>query len=495
MIFSSHSFVLIFLPIVLLIYFFFLRNKKGKTQIFLLVSSIVFYCFFNFLNIFVLLASLLFNYILSFHTKKNLYLFLSIFGNLLLLAFFKYNIVFYGIFENIFNFNFERINFILPLAISFFTFQQIAYQCDINSKIISPKKNFIKYSLFITFFPQLIAGPIVRYKSISKDYNFDKNKNLIYFGIVLFCIGLAKKVLIADQILFYSDLLFENVYNSTFISPPTFIPSWCNTILYTFGLYFDFSGYSDMAVGLGMMFGVNLPFNFNSPYKARTIIDFWQRWHITLTNFVNSYVYFPLLKKFNLNKIAILLITFFCFILIGIWHGPKINFVYFGVLQGSMIILYRVYRNFADKLKIPKLNSFLSICLTFTLINISMIFFRAEDTETALIIINGLFGFNGMGFEQYYFERLGIFKYIYQFIGGHISFKETLYFYGMRNIYYVILISFIVFFMPNSIEILNFLKKKSSKKYFRYIGALAGFLLAISILGMVEVKEFIYFQF
>ena len=381
MIFSSHSFVLIFLPIVLLIYFFFLRNKKGKTQIFLLVSSIVFYCFFNFLNIFVLLASLLFNYILSFHTKKNLYLYLSIFGNLLLLTFFKYNIVFYGIFENIFNFNFERINFILPLAISFFTFQQIAYQCDINSKIISPTKNFIKYSLFITFFPQLIAGPIVRYKSISKDYNFDKNKNLIYFGIVLFCIGLAKKVLIADQILFYSDLLFENVYNSTFISPPTFIPSWCNTILYTFGLYFDFSGYSDMAVGLGMMFGVNLPFNFNSPYKARTIIDFWQRWHITLTNFVNSYVYFPLLKKFNLNKIAILLITFFCFLLIGIWHGPKINFVYFGVLQGSMIILYRVYRNFADKLKIPKLNSFLSICLTFTLINISMIFFRAEDKK------------------------------------------------------------------------------------------------------------------
>ena len=162
-----------------------MRNKKGKTQIFLLVSSIVFYCFFNFLNIFVLLASLLFNYILSFHTKKSL-LILSIFGNLLLLTFFKYNIVFYGIFENIFNFNFERINFILPLAISFFTFQQIAYQCDINSKIISPTKNFIKYSLFITFFPQLIAGPIVRYKSISKDYNFDKNKNLIYFGIVLF---------------------------------------------------------------------------------------------------------------------------------------------------------------------------------------------------------------------------------------------------------------------------------------------------------------------
>ena len=142
MIFSSHSFVLIFLPIVLLIYFFFLRNKKGKTQIFLLVSSIVFYCFFNFLNIFVLLASLLFNYILSFHTKKNLYLFLSIFGNLLLLAFFKYNIVFYGIFENIFNFNFERINFILPLAISFFTFQQIAYQCDINSKNNFTNKKF-----------------------------------------------------------------------------------------------------------------------------------------------------------------------------------------------------------------------------------------------------------------------------------------------------------------------------------------------------------------
>ena len=201
MIFSSHSFVLIFLPIVLLIYFFFLRNKKGKTQIFLLVSSIVFYCFFNFLNIFVLLASLLFNYILSFHTKKIFTCFIHIWKSSFI-SIFKYNIVFYGIFENIFNFNFERINFILPLAISFFTFQQIAYQCDINSKIISPTKNFIKYSLFITFFPQLIAGPIVRYKSISKDYNFDKNKNLIYFGIVLFCIGLAKKVLIADQILF-----------------------------------------------------------------------------------------------------------------------------------------------------------------------------------------------------------------------------------------------------------------------------------------------------
>ena len=497
MVYSSHAFLLIFLPLVFLIYFYLIKKKSTLIRIFIIISSIVFYCFFSYWNFLVLLSSIIFNFLISKKVKKKIFLYISIFINLIFLGFFKYNSAFIFLGNNFLDTNIGALNIILPLAISFFTLQQIAYQFDIHFNVIKPCKKFTKYFLFVSFFPQLIAGPIVHYYEVEKryenknHYNFSSKERI--FGLILFIIGLSKKVLIADQIDFYSDLLFDGLLNPN-SHVPTFIPSWVNTIMYSFQLYFDFSGYSDMAVGLGMMFGVLLPFNFLSPFKAVSIVDFWSRWHITLSNFVNLYVFSNILRKYGASFLVISFSTFFSFLLIGVWHGPKMNYVYFGLIQGFLIIAYRIYTEIKRYLKLPNMNKYIAIIITFLVINFSLIFFRADNTDIALSILCGMLGMNGMGFEVQYFERLFVFKYLYTFIGGFPDPNPTYYFYGMRNLLYLIPLAIIVFLLPNSKEIIVYIKKHYERNVIK-IGLFYGILLFLSIIGITEVKEFIYFQF
>jgi len=497
MIYSSHTFLLLFLPISFFIYITLVKKKSNFTQIFILIFSIIFYCYFSIWNFFILFLSVIFNYFISRKVQKKSYLYIAILVNLLFLAFFKYNSAFIFFSNHYLDTSINNFNILLPLAISFFTLQQIGYQFDIYYKEIKPSKKFVKYFLFVTFFPQLIAGPIVHYKQVEKKFNLNNQFKTLtktrILGLILFIIGLSKKVLIADQIDFYSDLLFDGLLVSNSINP-TFIPSWTNTIMYSFQLYFDFSGYSDMAVGLGMMFGVKLPFNFLSPFKAVSIIDFWSRWHITLSNFVNMYIFSNILRKFQPNFIIILFATIISFLIIGIWHGPKINYFYFGLIQGFLVIAYRVYTKIRQYYNIPELNKYLAITITFLLINFSLIFFRAENTNIALNIIKGMLGLNGMGFYIEYFDRLHVFKHLYSLIGGYGDIKPTYYFYGLRNLFYILPLGFIIFFLPNSKEILEYVDNNYNRVIVK-LSIISGTLIFLSLIGITEVKEFIYFQF
>lgn len=497
MVFSSHIFILVFLPLVSLLYFFFLRKNINVIQIFLLLASIFFYSYFNFWNFFLLLFSCLFNFYIAKKVKEKFYLYFSVLINLFFLSLFKYHSTFIFLANSATQHNFQELNIILPLAISFYTLQQIGYQFDIHFGTIKRCKNFIKYFLFLSFFPQLIAGPIIHYHEVSKGFNSQNQKQFKIkkriLGLILFSIGLSKKVLIADQISFYSNLLFDG-YSNNEIFQPNFIASWSNTLVYSFQLYFDFSGYSDMAVGLGMIYGIILPYNFFSPYKSTTIVEFWQRWHITLSKFINTYFYILILKTTGTNFTKVIIFTFLSFLLIGIWHGPKINYLYFGLIQAFLVIIYRFYSELKIRINFKGLNKYFSIFLTFICINFSLVFFRSENPDVALSILRGLLGFNGMGLYAEYYDRLFFFKYLYNIIGGYRVSDPTYYFYGMRNIYILFPLIFIVFFLPNSQYIINYISRKLDK-YPVVISIITSFLFYFSIIGITEIKEFIYFQF
>ena len=274
-----------------------------------------------------------------------------------------------------------------PLALSFVTFQTIAFICDCYENSIKDL-SFKKYALFIIFFPQLIAGPIVKFNMMISQFESSKNeiinfKNII-IGLIVLSIGIVKKVFIADNLSIYSDELFalNDNYN--------FFETWIGTFCFTFQIYFDFSGYIDMATGIALLFNIKLPLNFNSPYKATGIIDFWQRWHITLTSFLTNYIYTPLLRSFkNLNFFKSMVATLIVFLIAGLWHGPSWLFVIFGAIHGTGLIINHIYRRFFNF----KINTLISRIITFLYINFSFVFFRSESLDDASKILERMIGF------------------------------------------------------------------------------------------------------
>ena len=306
MLFNSYLFILLFLPLVISFYYLspsFIKfknlSKNNCYIIILLIASFFFYGYWNPKYIFLITGSILFNFFLAkkisykeeYKSKKKL-LIIGILFNLFLLGYFKYSNFFIENIEIIFDksINWEKI--VLPIAISFFTFQQIAYLVDVSNNK-TKEYSLLNYSIFVSFFPQLIAGPIVYHAEMKKQYenlSFLKNNfnNNITLGVCIFVIGLFKKVIIADSLSIYADPIFlSNEQGNNLV----FIESWIGILSYTFQMYFDFSGYSDMAIGLAKIFGINLPFNFNSPFKSRNIIEFWKKWHITLSRFINDYLF------------------------------------------------------------------------------------------------------------------------------------------------------------------------------------------------------------
>ncbi len=389
MLFNSFEFIFIFLPITFFIYLYLNRFNKKISYYFLLICNLIFYGIWNILYLPLLLGSIIFNFYIGKmiinKTNKRVWLITGIVLNLILLAFFKYVNFFIDNINFLIESNIKYLDIVLPLAISFFTFQQIAYLVDCYKDKIK-NSNFFDYALFVTFFPQLIAGPITYFNEITPQ--FKKNYldiNNIQKGIYLFAIGLFKKVIIADSFAIWADAGF----NSS--SSLTFFEAWVSSLSYTFEIYYDFSGYTDMAIGLALIFNIKLPINFNSPYKATSIQDFWRRWHITLSRFLRDYIYIPLggNKKGELNTYKNIFITF---LLGGIWHGAGWTFVIWGMLHGIGLIIYKIWKRFGFRLP-----TILAWFITFIFINITWVFFRAKDLNNAFNVLKGMINIETLG--------------------------------------------------------------------------------------------------
>lgn len=400
MVFSSLEFIYLFMPPVLLV-FFVLRYLKWENGIvwWLIIASLAFYAWWSPIHLALLMASVGINYGLHkviLKTGSKPVLIAGIVGNMATLAYFKYADFMIGNFNTISGGDTPLLHLVLPLAISFFTFQQIAFLVDTYKGDIS-ECDFAKYCLFVVFFPQLIAGPIVMQKHTIPQFVLPVFRQRAFVnlsvGSTLFIIGLFKKIVIADGVAPLANSVFSLAETG---QPVPMAAAWMGTIAYTFQIYFDFSGYCDMALGLARMFGIRLPLNFNSPYKATSIVDFWGRWHITLSVFLRNFLYIPLggNRKGPFRRYINLAATM---LLGGLWHGASWNFVFWGLLHGVYLSINHAWSSFfrgKDRTPIvPAIVSrTLSQALTLFAVMIAWVFFRAESFAGAGTMLEGMFG-------------------------------------------------------------------------------------------------------
>lgn len=517
MLFNSNEFLFLFLPISLLLYHTTRKNFGKNKAIYLLFSlSLFFYGYWEWRYVPLLLASISVNlFLVRFIVKdpKTTFLKIGIVFNLSLLAVYKY----LGFIElNIEAFTNTSINLpelVLPIGISFYTFQQIAYLVDVsknkNEVIIPPSK----YGLFICFFPQLIAGPIVHHKEMMPQFEEDKSQlkllELACVGLVIFILGLSKKILLADPLGEIASPLFARAEQGVNIH---FFIAWVAAFAYGLQIYFDFSGYSEMAIGLALMFGIKLPSNFNSPYKSRSIIDFWRRWHMTLSRFLRDYLYFPLgggrrskVRRY-LNLMIVMLVG-------GLWHGASWTFIIWGGLHGLYLMINHGWRHF--KMTFPSrlinlISKKIAWPLTYLCAITAFVVFRTESLVGASNLYYAMFGLNGLSLPlelEPLLSRLGLGSFF-------LFFAEN-----QRYEFYlgIITISFataIALFAPNVLELLRRYKPtqdfdnvectfnrkpkfsielKLSKKYALMMGLL--FYLSIKSINSASETEFLYFQF
>ena len=408
MVFSSIEFIIFFLIVVLVLYFNpFFKSRKFK-NIILFLSSLVFYAWGEPIYIFLLLLSILINFFLGLAIDKKkgkmrkILLILDLIYNIGILFIFKYLV--FTLSNIAFLFNKEcHLEIALPIGISFFTFQIISYIIDVYKEKLPVQKNIIHLGLYISMFPQLVAGPIVRYETVADEIvNRKETWDQFTKGLYRFIYGLAKKVLIANNIA----LLADSAFSSTELSVAS---SWLGAIAYTLQIYFDFSGYSDMAIGLGLMFGFHFNENFNYPYIAKSVTDFWRRWHISLSTWFRDYIYIPLggnrVKKSRwiLNLLAVWLLT-------GIWHGANWTFILWGLFYFSILITEKL-TNFPQKL------GFLSHIYTMVIVILAWVMFRANDIASGFRYIGYMFGIHSSGiFDSTALTYLSQFK-IYLIIG------------------------------------------------------------------------------
>ena len=393
MLFTSISFLYYFLPSLIIIYF--ITPKKYK-NIILLIASLLFYFYGEPKYVFLMIIEIIIAYIGAIlidkykNQSKNI-LIITLFIHIFLLIIFKYTDFLIQTINDIAKTNINLLNIALPIGISFYTFQIISYIIDVYNGKVKVQKNIIKLATYVSLFPQLIAGPIVRYQTVEKD--LDKrthNFNNFSYGIKRFSIGLAKKVLIANA-------LGELCTKASIIDEKTIILYWIFAISYMLQLYFDFSAYSDMAIGLGRIFGFHFPENFNYPYISKSLTEFWHRWHISLSTWFKDYVYIPLggNRVTKLKQIRNILIVW---LLTGIWHGANWTFLIWGLLFGIILIIEKLWLN---KL-MEKLPSFIRRIYVLFIVMILFIIFNSDNISTSLINIKGLFGMNKEAFINDY---------------------------------------------------------------------------------------------
>ena len=382
MLFTSISFLYYFLPIVLIIYFI-MPNKYRNFLLF--ISSMFFYFYGEPKYIILMLLEIFIAYfgaIIIDKTKNKTIFIFTILIHVLLLCFFKYTDFLITNINSIFKTNISLLRISLPIGISFYTFQIISYVVDVYKGKVSVQKSFIRLATYVSLFPQLIAGPIVRYETIEEELK-TRSHNFENFaeGARRFTIGLAKKVLIAN-------ILGELCTNFD-SSSKSIIFYWLFSISYMLQIYFDFSAYSDMAIGLGRIFGFHFLENFNYPYISKSITEFWRRWHISLSSWFKDYVYIPLGGN-RVGKIKLLRNILIVWLLTGFWHGASWNFIVWGLMFGIILIIEKLWFN----KYLEKLPNILKRIYVLFIVMISFIIFRADNLSEAFKIINGLFGFN-----------------------------------------------------------------------------------------------------
>ena len=486
MLFNSYIFIFLFLPITLIIYYDLNRMKVTiVSRLFLVFASLFFYSWWNIAYLPVILFSIFFNYTVSLYlVKKENVLKIDrksilIFGiviNVLLLAYFKYSDFFIENINLITHESIPLLHLALPLAISFFTFQQIAYLVDSYRGKIE-EYGFLNYANFVTFFPQLIAGPIVHHSKIMSQFANCNNKRVIYKniigGIFIFSLGLFKKVVIADSFAVWATEGFDTAQTLNLLE------AWITSLSYTFQLYFDFSGYTDMAIGTALLFNIKLPINFNSPYKARSIQDFWRRWHITLSNFLRDYIYIPLggNRRGHLNTYANIMATF---IIGGIWHGAGWTFIFWGFLHGLALVIENIWRKLGFKL-----NSFLAWFVTFNFINITWVFFRAKEWDDAIRVLKAMFTIDNMVLPAGLADKL---SFLTNYGIGFGMWLEDINA-NTWTIIYIFMAFIIVSFYKNSNEQLAELQLNYKTLF------LSSIAFSVGVLYLTKVSEFLYFNF
>lgn len=407
MLFNSYTFLFAFLPLTLLGFWILAsRGNARGAMLWLLAMSLVFYGWWNPVYLILLVGSVVVNYwigsVLADASRAGMpnrfVLFAGISLNLGLIGWFKYLGFFAGIADAVAGTGFGPVAVALPLAISFFTFQQIAYLVDCH-KGIAGETDIFKYALFVTFFPQLIAGPIVHHSEVMGQYERAFAKKLsslnVACGLTLIAVGLFKKVVIADHLAVYASPVFADADAGVAVG---FARAWSGTLAYTLQIYFDFSGYSDMAVGLARLFGVRLPINFFSPYRATSIIDFWRRWHMTLSRFLRDYLYVPLggSRRGVPRRYVNLMITM---LLGGLWHGAGWTFVVWGGLHGIFLVINHGWRHVCGRLNWGgngAVFQLLAWALTFLAVALAWVFFRADTFTGALAMLSGMAGVNDL---------------------------------------------------------------------------------------------------
>ena len=484
MLFNSYLFIFIFLPISLMVWFF--LNSMGKdkaAQVFLVAMSLWFYVYFNYSYIWIILGSCIFNFwcswlIKKFPLQKKRIGIFGIIGNLGILFYYKY---FDFFIENI-NFLFKKdiplFHILLPLGISFFTFQQLSYIID-RMKGEAVHYELLDYLSFVTFFPQLIAGPIVLHTELVPQFQ-DKNKrrfNVENFtdGCVQAILGLGKKVLIADTLALVVNNTYDYRYYLTTWSAIVFI------LAYAFELYFDFSGYCDIAMGVGKMFNFDIPANFESPYRSHSIKEFWNRWHMTLSRFFITYVYIPLggSRRGKRRQIVNIMIVF---LLSGLWHGASWNYVMWGLLNGFGVVLSSLRKE-------PSRHKFLSWLITFSYFLFTLIFFRSESMKDVGIILRGLT--NPVGIKFIYdmassmnIPELYIFKQIFQMFLP--QYQGLVYL-----IAFILLMILCIFLLRGK----NPEKIVSEGKYNTKMAIILAVIFIWSVISLSGVSTFLYFNF
>jgi alginate O-acetyltransferase complex protein AlgI len=488
MLFNSYIYILLFLPGTVVIYFWLQKMEKHALSLYwLIIASLFFYGWWNINYLPLILTSLTFNFLCgSFLIKQNrihmlkrkLLLATGITFNIALIGYFKYADFLIENFNLVAQTQFNLLRVILPLGISFYTFEQIAYLVDCYkgkaSLYSSPK-----YTVFVVFFPQLIAGPIVHHHEMVPQFESVKNRFLnfrnINKGLLLFSIGLFKKVVIADSFSIWVNRGFDSG------EPLTFFAAWVTSLSYTFQLYFDFCGYTDMAIGAALLFNINLTVNFNSPYKTTNIQNFWKCWHISLSRFLKEYLYIP----FGGNRFGELcayrniLITF---LIGGIWHGAGWLYLLWGFLHGMALVFCRMW----SELNL-KLNHTLAWVINFNFINITWVVFRANEWNDAKRVLRGMLGLEGIMLPPRFSEKLSFLKdWGVEF--GHWGYPHSPV--EIRSAFIFIVASIVItLFFKNSNQIAeNFQPTPSSL-------LLALSLFVLSFLGLNSNSEFLYFNF
>lgn len=408
MLFNSYGFIFLYLPVVLLVFFQLGRINHSYAAAWLALASVLFYGYWNPAYVGLLLGSIICNYsfgtwiaraeAVHMHVRKKRLLIISIAANLALLGYYKYANFFIINLNPALGTSWDIGNIILPLGISFFTFTQIAYLVDAYQGKVK-EYSFTHYVLFVTYFPHLIAGPILHHKEMmpqfAKSSSYQVNWKNIAVGLTIFTLGLAKKVLIADRLNEFSTPIF-NAVDAGF--HPMLFEAWIGALAYTLQLYFDFSGYTDMAIGLSLMFNVRLPMNFNSPYKSKSIIEFWRCWHMTLSRFLRDYLYIPLggNRKSKFMRYRNLMITM---LLGGLWHGAGWTFLVWGGLHGIYLVINNAWISFKKRMNWTG-KTFAAGTITFVAVVVGWVFFRAANLSAAIDILKGMAGLNGVSIKD-----------------------------------------------------------------------------------------------